>query len=84
MRPVSIELFDPPIEIGLQLFDRSIKLFPEGDAIELVQRGLVEPLHDPIGLRAFGIRAGVIDARIHGARDHRNIRFRDRSARAVA
>ena len=61
MRPVSIELFEPPIEIGLQLCDRSIKLFPKGDAVELVQHGLVEPLHDAIGLRAFGFRAGVID-----------------------
>src|SRR5208337_1786614 len=61
MRPVSIELFDPPIEIGLQLCDGAIKLFAEGDAIELVQHGFVEPLHDSIGLRAFGFRAGVID-----------------------
>ena len=61
MRPVSIELFEPPVEIGLQLCDRSIKLFPKGDAVELVQHGLVEPLHDPIGLGAFGFRTGVID-----------------------
>ena len=61
MGPASIELFEPLIEIGLQLCDGAIKLFPEGDAIELVQHGLVEPLHDPIGLRAFGFRARVID-----------------------
>ena len=61
MGPVSIELFEPLIEIGLQLRDRAIKLFPEGDTVELVQHGFVEPLHDAIGLRAFGFRAGVID-----------------------
>ena len=61
MRPVSIELFEPPIEIGLQLCDRGIELFPEGDTIELVQYCLVEPLHDAIGLRAFGFCAGMID-----------------------
>ena len=61
MGPVSIELFEPPIEIGLQLCDRAVKLFAEGDAVELVQHGPVEPLDDAIGLRAFGFRAGVID-----------------------
>jgi hypothetical protein len=36
MGPVSIELFDSSIEIGLQLFNRAIKLLPKGDVVELV------------------------------------------------
>jgi len=35
MGPISIELFEPPIEIGLQLFNRAIKLLSKGDAVEL-------------------------------------------------
>ena len=53
MRPVSIELFEPLIEIGLQLCNRAIKLFSESDAIELVQYCLVEPLHDAIKSAGF-------------------------------
>jgi hypothetical protein len=37
MRPASIELCEPPIKIGLQLCDRAVELFAEGDAIEIVQ-----------------------------------------------
>jgi hypothetical protein len=56
VRPASIELFKPLVEIGLQLFDRAIELFSERNAVELVQHGLVEPLHDAVGLRAFSRR----------------------------
>ena len=53
MRPVSIELLEALIEIGVQLCDGAIKLFAEGDAIELVQHCLVEPLHDAIKSAGF-------------------------------
>src|SRR3954468_18342273 len=52
---------DPCIEIGLQFIDRTIHLFSKRDAVELVQHGLVEALADAVGLRTFGLGAGVID-----------------------
>ena len=36
-------------------------LAQEGDAVELVQDGLVEALADAVGLRALGLGAGMVD-----------------------
>ena len=44
MRALIIELGDPAIEIGLQVLDRSVELLAERDAVELVERRLVEAL----------------------------------------
>ena len=44
---------DPNIEVELQHFHCVVDFFAEGDAVELIQQGFVEPLADPIGLRAF-------------------------------
>ena len=61
VRPDFIKLSHPGVEIGLQLVDRRIDLFAEGDAIELVEHGFVETLDDGVGLRAPGLGPGVID-----------------------
>ncbi len=61
MRTKFVELFHPSVKIGLQLVDRRIDLLAEGDAIELVDHGLVETLDDAVGLRALGLGSGVID-----------------------
>ena len=39
---------DPGIEIALKVGDRSINLLAEGDAMELVEPRLVEPLDDAV------------------------------------
>jgi hypothetical protein len=52
---------DPRVEVGLQFVDTAVDLFAEGDAVELVEQGFVEPLADAVGLRAFGSRSRVID-----------------------
>lgn len=55
----------PGIEIRLQLLQRSIDLFPERHAIELVQHRLVEALADPVRLRMPRLGPGVINV-LHG------------------
>ena len=61
MRPRLIVLFDPAIQIGLQLVDRTIDLFAESDTVKLVEHGLVEAFADSVGLRAFSLGARVIN-----------------------
>src|SRR6266568_1530696 len=46
MWPRLIVFAKPQIKIDLQLVDRTIHLFAEGDAVELVEHGLVEALAD--------------------------------------
>ena len=41
-------LIDPEIEIGLKLSDSVVDPFAERDAVELVEQGLVEALHDTV------------------------------------
>ena len=38
------------IEVDLQILDRGVDLLAEGDAVELVEHGLVEALDDAVGL----------------------------------
>ena len=61
VRPRLIILGHPDIEILLQFADRRIDLLAEGDAVELVEHGLVKPFDDAIGLRAPGLGAGMVD-----------------------
>ena len=61
VRPRLIILRHPDIEILLQFADRRIDLLAEGDAVELVEHGLVKPLDDAIGLRALGLGAAMVD-----------------------
>ena len=61
MGPRLVELAHPEIEVGLQLLDRRVDLLAEGDAVELVEHGLVEALDDAVGLRALGLGSGVVD-----------------------
>src|SRR6266496_3504324 len=53
MWPRLIVFAKPQIKIGLELVDRTIHIFAEGDAIELVEHGLVEGLADAVCLRAL-------------------------------
>ena len=48
VRPFLIVTLDPGIEVGLEIGDRSIDLLAKGDAIELIEHRLVEPLDDAI------------------------------------
>jgi hypothetical protein len=41
LRPILVVALDPGIEIGLEFDDRSIDLLAEGDAVELIEQGLV-------------------------------------------
>ena len=61
MGPGLVELSHPEIEVGLQVLDRLVELLAEGDAIKLVEHGLVEALDDAVGLRALGLGSGVVD-----------------------
>ena len=51
MRALMVVRVDPRVKIHLQLFQRRVDLFSEGDLVELVQDGLVEALAYPVGLR---------------------------------
>ena len=53
--------FDPFVEILLWLCESGVELVSEGDAVERVERRLVAPLDDAIGLWALGLGARVID-----------------------
>ena len=55
MGPDLVELAHPEIEVGLQVVDSGVDLLAEGDAVELVEHGLVEALDDAVGLRALGL-----------------------------
>ena len=61
MRPLLVVAFDPKIKIVLQLLDRCIELFSEGDAVELVEDCLVEALSDAVRLRALRLGPVMID-----------------------
>ena len=56
-----VELAHPEVEVGLEVLDRPVELLAEGDAIELVEHGLVEALDDAVGLRALGLGSGMVD-----------------------
>src|SRR6266700_1593522 len=59
--PRLIVFANPQIKIGLELVDRTIHLFAESDAVELVEHGLVEALADAVGLRALGLGPHMVD-----------------------
>jgi hypothetical protein len=61
VRPSAVVVGYPGIEIGLQFLDAAIDLLAEGDAVELVEHGAMEPLADAVGLRALGLGFCVID-----------------------
>src|ERR1700729_1562238 len=48
MRPFLIVALDPAIKIDLEIGDRAVDLLAKGDAIELIEHRLVEPLDDAI------------------------------------
>jgi len=53
MSPFDIVAADPVVEVGLQFCDRTVDLFSEGDAVELVERRLVESLGNSVRLRVL-------------------------------
>ena len=61
MWPRLVVVFDPAIQIGLQLVDRTIHLLAESDTVKLVEHGLVEAFADSVGLRALGLGPRMID-----------------------
>src|SRR5271166_253567 len=61
MRPLLVVAIDPEIEIVLQVRDRGIELLAEGDAVELIEDGLVEALSDAIRLRALRLGPRMVD-----------------------
>ena len=60
MWPLLIVIVDPQIKIGLQLVDRTIHLFTEGDTVELVKYGLVKALTDAVRIAPLG-SMGIIE-----------------------
>ena len=61
MWPRLVVFADPHIKIGLQLVNGTVHLFAEGDAVKLIEHGLMEALADTVGLRALRLGARVID-----------------------
>ncbi len=61
MWPDLVVLCHPCIEILLQFADRRIDLFAEGDAVELVEHGLMVSFDNAIGLWALGLGAAMVD-----------------------
>src|SRR5882757_10913214 len=61
MRPFLVVALDPGIKVRLEFGDRAVDLLAKGDAIELVEHRLVEPLDDAIRLRALGLGARMVD-----------------------
>ena len=61
MRPLLVVGFDPGVEVVLQARDRGIGLLAEGDAVELIEDGLVEALSDAIRLRALRLGPRMVD-----------------------
>ena len=91
VRPFLIVTLDPAIKIDLEIGDRAVDLLAKGDAIELIEHRLVEPLDDAIRLRALGLGARMVDILERQVelvfvmlRVCRNIPCRDRSARGRA
>src|ERR1700677_1399879 len=60
VRPFLIVTLDPTIKIDLEIGDRAVDRLAKGDAIELIERRLVEPLDDAI------IRYKIIGASLSG------------------
>ena len=61
MGSLFVVLFEPLIEIGLQLVDGLVKLLSKRHSVKLIEHGLMKSLADPIGLRTFGLGTRVID-----------------------
>jgi hypothetical protein len=51
VRASSIVLFEPGIEVILQLLQRRVELFAKGYAIEFILHCAVEPFTDAVGQR---------------------------------
>jgi hypothetical protein len=56
-----IVLFEPGIEVILQLLQRRVELFAKGHAIEFILHCAVEPFTDAVGLRRLSSRSAVIN-----------------------
>ena len=61
MRPLTIVVTDPGIQIPLNLVDGSVYFAPECDLVELLQNSFVEALADTVGLRVVGLGLGVLN-----------------------
>ncbi len=61
MYPFFIIVAQPLIEVRLQFSKRGVDLLPERDPIELIEHGLMEPLHDAVSLGTFHLGAGMVN-----------------------
>src|SRR6476469_10038939 len=61
MRASLIVLFEPGIEVILQLLQGSVEFFAKGYAVEFVLHRAVEPFTDAVGLRRLSSRSAVIN-----------------------
>ena len=48
MGSLFVVLFEPLIEIGLQLFDRFVELLSKRHSVKLIEHGLMKSLADPL------------------------------------
>ena len=53
MGSLFVVLFQPLIEIGLQLFDRFVELLSKRHPVKLIEHRLLKPLTDAISLEAL-------------------------------
>ena len=61
MRTRFVILSKPRIHVGLESVKAVIDLLAKGNPRELIEDGLVKPLGDAIGLRAFDLGAGMVN-----------------------
>jgi len=61
MRAFIIVVFQPFVQISLQLFYRPVDFPAQRRLIKLLQYGLVEPLADTIGLRVAHLSSRVLN-----------------------
>ena len=61
MGAVVIIVFDPRVQVGLQVSERRIDLAPKRHLIELLQDRLVKALADAVGLRMIRFRPGMLE-----------------------
>ncbi len=61
LRAFFVIMFEPPVQVFLECFDRVIKLPPKRWPEEFIQNRAVEALHKAIGLRAVDLGGAVFD-----------------------
>lgn len=73
MRATLVVLLQPGIQIGLQVLNCAIDLFPERDPVKLIQHSPVEALADAVGLIEFLEAIEAVSAIAHDPAGFRHI-----------